>query len=376
MYAELIYHTYAMPQAHSKAIKTKHWITQSLTNHNNFGSYIAPLAQLFNRNWQAKGYPARVVDIRKESEHVYSIVMMPHKKWPAFVAGQFIELTAEINGVRYTRIFSISSSPAHHATTGLIELTIQQQEHGKVTPWLIQQLITGSVVNISAAQGDFVLPQDQRPVLMIAGGSGITPFRSQLQQLAAQYPTQNVHLIYYSRGDMALFKAELQQQEECMSHFKLCSVDSTVSGRISHQQLKQLCPDFEHRTAFICGPQGLIQTAREILQQVGVANENIHYELFGPSPIRSLDLKTAGEVTFNQSNRSVKTVMQTSLLELAEHNDINAISGCRMGVCHTCKCRKQQGVVFNTLTETFSDTGAEDIQLCVSVAVGDVTLEL
>ena len=65
-----------------------------------------------------------------------------------------------------------------------------------------------------------------------------------------------------------------------------------------------------------------------------------------------------------------------SLLELAEQNGLKPLAGCRVGVCHQCKCTKKSGVVLNTLTGQYSDTGREDIQLCVSVPVNDVVLDV
>ncbi|WP_179952289.1 2Fe-2S iron-sulfur cluster-binding protein [Marinicella rhabdoformis] len=92
----------------------------------------------------------------------------------------------------------------------------------------------------------------------------------------------------------------------------------------------------------------------------------------------NLSRQQDGQATFTRSKSQVNTAAteQKTLLELAEESDTNPVSGCRMGVCQQCVCRKQQGMVYNTLTESYSDTGAEDIQLCISVAVGDVTLEL
>ena len=65
-----------------------------------------------------------------------------------------------------------------------------------------------------------------------------------------------------------------------------------------------------------------------------------------------------------------------TLLDLAEQEGLKPVSGCRIGVCHQCICNKKQGRVYNTKTKQYSDTGAEEIQLCLSVPVGHVELEL
>jgi hypothetical protein len=61
---------------------------------------------------------------------------------------------------------------------------------------------------------------------------------------------------------------------------------------------------------------------------------------------------------------------------MAESEGLKPISGCRTGVCHQCICKKKQGRVFNIKTKKYSDSGSEEIQLCLSVPVGHVELEL
>ena len=162
-----------------------------------------------------------------------------------------------------------------------------------------------------------------------------------------------------------------------MPGLKVSLVNTALDGRITAKQLIEHCPDAGSCAVYLCGPQGLITTSRDLLIALGVHKNHIHHELFGPVAAPR-NFKTAqSRIFFNQS----KTVInaddnQQTLLELAEASNTHPPSGCRMGVCHQCKCHKRQGVVYNTLTQTYSDTGAEDIQLCISVAVGDVTLEL
>ncbi|TDR19372.1 flavin reductase family protein [Marinicella litoralis] len=357
----------------------KKWVTQALTNHQSFKAYIEPLVQMVKPSWQASDCNAEVMDLRNESEQVYSLVLKPSKKWMRHTAGQYVHIQVTIEGVRYNRTFSVSSSPKHHEVSGLIELTIRKQEHGKVTQWMAQGLKVGDHISLTQAQGEFTLPNHQEPLLLIAGGSGITPFRSFLQQLAASHSTSDVHLIYYNQSIAPLFAIEWQQLSQAHPNFKISLIDTQISGLISAQQLHKTCPDFDQRKAYLCGPHGLITTCRDLLIEHGVAKTDIYHELFGPKPVSKppsiTNQNQASTVTFAQSNRLVNAQSQQSLLELAEAAELNPPSGCRMGICHQCKCSKKQGVVYNTLTNTYSDTGTEDIQLCVSIAVGDVTLD-
>ncbi len=358
--------------------KSTHWFARSLTNQSSFKTWLEPVIQQFRPNWQATGYPASVIDNRQESDLVFSLVLRPARSWPGFKAGQHIQLQVEINGARYQRTFSLSTAPEYRRQTGLVELTIRQQTGGLVTGWLAEHLNKGDQVILSAAAGDFTLPSTPYPMLLIAGGSGITPFRSFIQQLACQKSQQDIHLIYYNQATAPLFAELWPLMAAALPGLKVNLIDTAEKGMINRKQLSELCPDVTDRTAWLCGPYGLINTSRDLLLELGVEDSDIHHELFGPKPLDPTMKSQSGTVHFNQAGMSLdyQGGAPTTLLELAEHAQLNPVSGCRMGVCHQCKCRKSQGLVINTLTGQQSDTGAEDIQLCVSIPIGEVSLEL
>lgn len=373
------------------------WFSQALTQHSSFSGYFQPLIQMLVPQWTTDAYRAQIVEVRDEMSDMYTLVLKPQtglidRQWPSFVAGQFIELMVEKDGARTSRCFSISSSPAYYHQTGLIELSIRIQQKGRITPWIRERLALGGLVNISAAQGDFVLPgaiassAKAEKLLFIAGGSGITPFRSMLQQqvlqqkktLAEQSIKLDIHLLYYSRNaQQVVFQQEFERMQTEYPNLKVTFVDSEKEGFISIEHLKAFCSDFSQRSSFICGPSPMIQQARKVLNDAGIAKENIHFEFFGTAPIE-IENSEQGVVNFYASEKTVisdkdKTL---TLLEQAEEQGITPVSGCRIGVCHQCICKKKSGVVFNTRTQEYSDTGSEEIQLCISVAQGDVVLDL
>lgn len=373
------------------------WFSQALTQHSSFSGYFQPLIQMLVPQWTTDAYRAQIVEVRDEMSDMYTLVLKPQtglidRQWPSFVAGQFIELMVEKDGARTSRCFSISSSPAYYHQTGLIELSIRIQQKGRITPWIRERLALGGLVNISAAQGDFVLPEaiasgaKAEKLLFIAGGSGITPFRSMLQQqvlqqkktLAEQSVKLDIHLLYYSRNaQQVVFQQEFERMQTEYPNLKVTFVDSEKEGFISIEHLKAFCGDFSQRSSFICGPSPMIQQARKVLNDAGIAKENIHFEFFGSAPIE-MGNSEQGVVSFYASEKTVISDKDKplTLLEQAEEQGITPVSGCRIGVCHQCICKKKSGVVFNTRTQEYSDTGSEEIQLCISVAQGDVVLDL
>jgi ferredoxin-NADP reductase len=295
----------------------------------------------------------------------------------------------EKEGTRTLRCFSISSSPAYYEKTGLIELSIRIQAQGRITPWIRQQLKIGSLVNISAAQGQFVLPQaraddqNSEKYLFIAGGSGITPFRSMLQQISSitsnsREQSADIQLLYYSRNNQhVLFQQEFEQLAQEHSGLSIAFIDGEESGFICTEHVQAYCSDYYLRTAFICGPSPMIQQARKVLTELEVAQDKIVFEFFGAAPVE-IESNEQGAVVFQTSDKTVisEAGSVSTLLEQAENAGISPVSGCRIGVCHQCICKKKSGIVFNTRTQQYSDTGSEEIQLCISVAQGDVVLDL
>jgi ferredoxin-NADP reductase len=373
------------------------WFSQALTQHSSFSGYFQPLIQMFVPQWVTDAYRAQIIEIRDEMADMYTLVLKPKtglidRTWPEFQAGQYIELMVEKDGSRTLRCFSISSSPAYYKKTGLIELSIRIQQQGRITPWIRQQLAPGHLVNISVAQGEFILPKlaltkDERPkkYLFIAGGSGITPFRSMLQQQALQQKALNkqsieldIHLLYYSRDDQHIvFQRELEQLQKEYPSIQVTFVNGEKEGFICREHLQDYCPDYDLRTSYICGPTPMIQQARKVLDELDVAEEKVNFEFFGAAPVELKNNEHA-VVHFQVSQKTVVSEKDeiNTLLEQAESQGLTPVSGCRIGVCHQCICKKKSGIVFNTRTQTYSDTGSEEIQLCISVAQGDVVLDL
>lgn len=356
-------------------------LANSLTLLPSFSAYFEPFVQAVLPLWRADAYRAKVLAVRSELADVYTLVLKPSRLWPGFKAGQHVLLTAVKDGAYQTRTFSISSSPAYFAQTGKIELSIRVQTAGLITPWLREQFSRAlGYVSLSPAQGLFQLPRKMLPLLWIAGGSGITPFRSMLQQLASQAETPDLHLLYCARdSEHHLFKDELAQLATRLPKAKITWLNDQEHGYLSAEQIAQHCPDYQKRAAYLCGPSPMLSLARNALAHLGVPSEQIFYEYFGAAPLAFPRLGDKGAlVSFKKQQRVAQWHPDApkTLLSVAEELGLNPLSGCRAGVCHQCVCRKESGVVLNTLTGKESGTGAEEIQLCVSVPRTDLIVDL
>jgi ferredoxin len=122
----------------------------------------------------------------------------------------------------------------------------------------------------------------------------------------------------------------------------------------------------EPDAVFVCGPPALVAAVREHC-------DNVSSESFVPPTLRAQS--SGGRVSFTDSDVEVTDDGQPLLLQ-AEAAGLAPESGCRMGICHSCTRRKTRGVVKNLTTGVMSSPDEEDVQVCVSVPVGDVEIAL
>ena len=121
--------------------------------------------------WRDGYFRARVVTVKKLSTDMLEVLLIPERSWPTHVAGQHIALTIEINGRLTTRVFTIASGANTRQKEKQIRLVTKVKVQGALTPYL-HSCVPNQWVNISAPMGEFIWPKVEKPLLMIAGGSG------------------------------------------------------------------------------------------------------------------------------------------------------------------------------------------------------------
>ena len=334
--------------------------------------------ELIRPSWSLRDSRAEIVGVRRLTADSVTLTLRPNQNWEGFRAGQFIRLTVEIEGVRETRCYSPACS--EHAL-GDIEVTVKAHPEGRVSGFLNRAAQPGMVVGLSAAEGDFVLPA-ARParILLISGGSGITPLISMLRTLCDEGHTGAVSLLHYapSHAD-AIYRGELDQigarhPNVRVAHARTRAGRGVLSGHLDREHLRAVAPDAARAETYVCGPPGLIESARRIWAEDDL-EQRLHIESFlPPSPAIASD-SARGTVSFARAGERVPNNGR-SLLEQAEQAGLSPAFGCRMGICHTCTCRKRAGAVQNLVSGEISCAEDEDIQICVSVAAGDVELDL
>jgi ferredoxin-NADP reductase len=301
-------------------------------------------------------------------------------------AGQFLSFQWTIDGRRITRSYTISSSPTYN---DYVEITPKRLENGCVSAFLNDRAKPGLSVQATGPYGRFYFNETlHKSIVLIAAGSGITPMISMLRYIDDRKMSTPVTLLYCARtaADI-IFQNELARLRQSLPNFKyevcLSRPDPTWSGQSGHltrEFVSQHVIDPSSLTFFLCGPQGFMINARQILLDLGVNQVQILQESFGESK-RSPESRPRegplGEtVVFIRSEKVCQIAERSTLLDVAERNDVQIPYGCREGLCGTCATRVLSGTVQMDieagLTEEQKNAGY--VLPCVGRAEGTVVL--
>lgn len=171
---------------------------------------------------------AEVVKVEHQTARSATLTLRPNRAWAGCKAGQFVRAGFEIDGVRRTRTYSPAGS--ENASSDVIELTVTAHPEGVVSRHLNGATPPGTVVHLGPAQGEFVLPEE-RPerLLLISGGSGITPFMAMLRTLCDENHDGEVVFLHYARtAEDWLYAREVEAL--AARHRNLSSVYRTTRG--------------------------------------------------------------------------------------------------------------------------------------------------
>jgi ferredoxin-NADP reductase len=315
---------------------------------------------------------AEVIAVRRQTARSVTLTLRPNGAWKGFRAGQFVRVGIEIDGVRRSRTYSPASSALRR--DGCIELTVTVHPAGVVSTYLYSHARPGMIVHLGPAQGEFVLPGvPPERLALISGGSGITPVLSMLRTLCDAGHERPIVFLHYARTAAdCLYRDELEALSQQHPNLRVRYVATREGGaHVDAETITQLIGPLNEVTAAVCGPPQLIDATRSIWPNA----DTLISETFTPPTLAVTGAAASGTLRFLRTEQTVP-IGEGTLLEQAEAAGLTPAFGCRMGICHTCTCRKSAGAVQNILTGDISEEEDEDIQLCVSVPAGDVALEI
>jgi len=339
-----------------------------------------------------------------ECSNVCSFFLAPHdnRPLPAFKPGQYLtfRLPNPQGGSPLVRCYSLSER--HHPD--YYRVTIKRaagdpasgQGGGLSSSYFHDQVKEGDIIDVRAPAGNFVLePSDVEPVVLIAGGIGLTPIYSMLATLVHLRSRRPIWVFYGLRNRHDhVFKQDLAILARDNPHInvRICysrsgandvhGEDYQVEGRVTVELLRRTLPSNNFRF-FYCGPGPMMEGLTAGLKAWGVPEDHLHFEAFGASSVQLVSQGTVVApakdtpctVTFRKSGVT-KTwdAAQGTLLNLAEQAGIVIASGCRVGNCGTCVVALHAGEV-GYLHAPGVPLEARTCLTCLAQPKGDITLD-
>lgn len=266
----------------------------------------------------------------------------------AFRAGQFVMVRVTVGGSAMVRCYSITSAPE---TSGYLEIAVRSQ--GVVSRHLHETVQPGTMLEVNGPGGAFVYPEGDQPIVLLAGGIGITPLLGMLRHGLACEPSRPLALILSAKTvDHVPFLDELRLLERRHPRFRLAITLSAgsagepyFSGRIDRRTIERVAGDPRACVYMICGPLPMIDEMRRLLEALAVPAEQVHFEKFEAAASLAASSSVRVRLTLQKSGRTVTAAEGQTVLEAAESAGIALPSLCRVGVCATCRCRLISGSV-------------------------------
>lgn len=201
-----------------------------------------------------------------------------------FSAGQYASVT--FAGLP-PRDFSMANRPSEPE----LEFHIRLVPGGAVTPYVTEKLAPGARVRVEGPMGNaFYRPRHTGPILAIAGGSGLAPIKSVVEEALAQGARQPIHLYFGARAERDLYLVEhfaaLSQQHENLRFVPVLSAPDAPTAQRTGFLSEAIGKDFPARTgldgfkAYLAGPPVMVDTCTTVLKRLGLARQNCHADAF------------------------------------------------------------------------------------------------
>jgi ferredoxin-NADP reductase len=200
--------------------------------------------------------------------------------WMEHLPGQHydVRLTAP-DGYRAQRSYSIASSPLDKDE---VELTIDRLDDGEVSPYFHDVVVEGDQVELRGPFTSYFVWRGESPVLLVGGGSGVVPLMAMLRHRRRTMPELEMALVYSVRtAEDVIFADELGDETELTFTREPPAGWSGHTGRIDAEMIQSA--GLEEGTVFVCGTNGFVESAVELVLAQGFDPKRVRTERFGPS---------------------------------------------------------------------------------------------
>ena len=317
-------------------------------------------------------HSVKIKEVKKETADCISVLFeIPDSLQEsfAFQQGQSLTMRTFLNGEEVRRTYSLCSSPLDQKW----KVAIKKVEDGLFSKFANENFKPGDELEVMEPVGKFYTeldPRQKKNYLAFAAGSGITPVISIIKTTLRTEPHSNFTLVYGNRHRSSIiFFEELEGlKNQFIDRFNFINIlsrektESSLSfGRIDREKLLELSKIIDYAAideTFICGPEEMIFCIKDFLQQHGVNENKIHFELFTTSgqkkktEVRHQTLDVSGKqslITIKADGRSIDLSIpfnsDISILDAALAQGADLPFACKGGMCCSCKARLLEGEV-------------------------------
>ncbi len=234
---------------------------------------------------EIKILPARVASLRKLADDVMEMSLtLPANERLAFQAGQYIEF---ILRDRSRRAFSIANSPSNDET---IELHLRHVEGGVFTDHVFNEMKEKAILRFEGPFGSFHINESSnRPLILIAGGTGFAPIKAMVEQLIEESDTRPIQFYWGARAKVDLYRNDLPEkwafQHEHINYVPVLSEpneDDNWQGRTGfvHAAVAEDCEDFSGFDVYVAGPPPMVDAAKETFIKQGLPKDQLFSDSF------------------------------------------------------------------------------------------------
>lgn len=291
---------------------------------------------------RAATFHAELVEINRLSDTTVEIGLeIPNRDELAFLPGQYVNIT--VPGTVETRSYSFSNAPDEERLTFLVKIA----PGGLMSTYLTDIAQVGDEITFSGPNGSFFLREADRPVLLLAGGTGLAPVLSMLRKLRADGSDRAAHLVYGVSTDEDL--VALDQIEQVAAELPGFTWDHCVSDPASSAANKGYVMSLirpEHLydgdvAVYLCGPPPMVEAVRTHVSEAGIEPMGFYYEKFAlATPVA----EAADETGDDEDDTVDRPVAAPAAVErLVEAPDARGIAG--QAVLHAQEIGPWQGAV-------------------------------
>lgn len=324
------------------------------------------------------GYRLVVRDVVEETPDARSLVFevpAEHAERFRYTPGQFLTVRMPgADGEAAARCYSLSSAPGidPHPT-----VTVKRVDGGRVSHWICDAVRPGQEIDVLPPSGRFTPRSLDADLLLVAGGSGITPIMS-IARSVLDGGTGSVVLVYANRDERSVIFADGLRElgERHPDRLLVLHLLESVEGLPTPARLRGVLGPYTGRDgAFVCGPGPFMDAVGATLRELGMPRERVVVERFvslstdpfaPAAPVPDVDAGAAGagaarvRVTLDGEQHELSWPRNRHLLDVLLDAGLDAPFSCREGACSACSCKIVSGEVAMTRNDVLEDEDLDE----------------